>query len=68
MRADTPELKQECMKAVDLLIARYGWQLLEREEYIRHTIAHFRAGVASDARRAAIYTYSYALYTACSGV
>jgi hypothetical protein len=51
-----PDLKQECTAAVDGLMSQYGWQLLPREEYLRRTVIYFRAGVASDTRRAATYT------------
>lgn len=58
---------RRCSDAVDRLIARHGWQLLDREEFVRRADAHLCAGVAADPRRAAIYTYSHALHAACSG-
>lgn len=61
----TPE--QLCRAAVDHLIARYGWLLLNRDEFARRTLEHIRAGIAADPVRAAIYTYSHALHMACSG-
>ncbi|MDP9313262.1 MAG: sigma-70 family RNA polymerase sigma factor [Chloroflexota bacterium] len=60
-------LERQCREAVDALLARHAWQLLERDEYVRRTLYYFRAGVAADPLRAATYTYSHALYSACSG-
>jgi DNA-directed RNA polymerase specialized sigma24 family protein len=66
--ADRATLDSQCEVAVARLLARHGWQLLEREEFVRRTVAHLRAGIAGDPRRAATYTYSLALHAACSGV
>ena len=64
---DTMRCNQECREAVDKLVARYGWQLMEREEHIGRAVVHLCSGIASDAYRAAVYAYSCTLYGACSG-
>ena len=64
---ELPSLLEECGKAVEEALARHRWQLLEPEEFARRAMEHVRAGVASDPRRAATYTYSQALHIACSG-
>ncbi len=64
---DTMRCNQECREAVDKLAARYGWQLMEREEHIGRAVVHLCSGIASDAYRAAVYAYSCTLYGACSG-
>jgi len=56
-----------CAQAADALVARHGWQLLDRAEFARRALEHLRSGVAADARRAATYAYSLALHAACSG-
>jgi RNA polymerase sigma factor (sigma-70 family) len=62
-----PTLEQMCGEAVDLLLDRHGWRLLERAEFLHRTLDHLRSGIARDARRAATFTYSQALHMACSG-
>lgn len=61
------KLEQMCGDAVDLLLDRHEWRLLERAEFLRRTLEHLRAGIARDARGAATFTYSQALHRACSG-
>lgn len=56
-----------CREAVDQHLARHRSQLLERHFFLQQTLDHLRAGVASSAHRAATWTYSCALYQACSG-
>jgi RNA polymerase sigma factor (sigma-70 family) len=68
MERDSVVLEQRCRQAADALIERHRWQLLDREELARRALGYLRAGVAADPRRAATYTYSQALYTACSGI
>jgi len=52
---------------VDALIARHGWQLLERGEFMRRTHEHLQTSGADDAGRVAVYVYSRALHAACAG-
>lgn len=67
---DSPDVTVEhhSATAVDTLLARHGWQLLDRAAWVEQTAAHLRAGTATDPLRAATYTYSHALYHACSGI
>lgn len=60
-------LEDQCHKAVDHLIARYAWRLIDRETFIHRTLALLSTNGASDAHRAATYIYSQALYQACAG-
>jgi RNA polymerase sigma factor (sigma-70 family) len=62
-----PVLEQRCDTAVRLLLERYGWQLLDRDEFIRRTVELIHADITTEPQRAAIAVYSMALYTACSG-
>ncbi|MGH2388927.1 MAG: RNA polymerase sigma factor [Chloroflexota bacterium] len=59
--------QQRCSEAVERLLARFGWRLLTPSAFALRTYAYLRAGIASDPHRAATYTYSQALYVACSG-
>ncbi len=68
MERDHPAIEQECREAVDRLLARHGWQLLEHAVFVQRTSDHLNAGVATDAHRCAVNTYCQALYQACSGV
>ena len=65
--SDPPEDEQLCRTAVDALLARHQWQLLKHDDFVRRTLEHVRSGIAADSLRAATYTYSLALHTACSG-
>jgi RNA polymerase sigma factor (sigma-70 family) len=60
-------LERLCAQAVDGLLARHHWQLLDRAEFVRRALEHLRGGAASEAQRAATHTYSLALHLACSG-
>jgi RNA polymerase sigma factor (sigma-70 family) len=64
-------MERMCAEAVDGLLARHRWQLLDRAEFARRTLGHMRGDDASDkkraAQRAATHTYSLALHAACSG-
>src|SRR5690349_2723909 len=62
-----PALERMCAQAVDALITRHKWDLLDRAEFARRALEQLRDGAASDARRAATHAYSRALYAACSG-
>jgi RNA polymerase sigma factor (sigma-70 family) len=48
-------------------MARFGWQLLNLDDFAQRTYEHLCAGTVADALRGATYTYSQALYRACSG-
>jgi RNA polymerase sigma factor (sigma-70 family) len=58
---------RQCQDAVDQLLARRAWQLIDREMFVERTFAQIRSGAVDDPARAAIHTYSRALYAACSG-
>jgi RNA polymerase sigma factor (sigma-70 family) len=60
-------MERMCAQAVDGLLARHRWQLLDRAEFARRALDHLRSGAASDAQRAATHAYSLALHAACSG-
>jgi RNA polymerase sigma factor (sigma-70 family) len=60
-------MERTCVEAVDGLLARHQWQLLDRAEFARRALDHWSGGGASDAQRAATHIYSLALHTACSG-
>jgi RNA polymerase sigma factor (sigma-70 family) len=62
-----PTLEQMCWKAVDALLDRHEWRLLDRPEFARRALDQLRRSVARDAQRAATFVYSQALHTACSG-
>jgi DNA-directed RNA polymerase specialized sigma24 family protein len=64
---DFSALEELCGKAVDLLLARREWRLLDRNDFARRAWNYLRDGIASNAQRAAIYAYSQALHAACSG-
>jgi RNA polymerase sigma factor (sigma-70 family) len=60
-------MERMCAEAVDGLLIRHRWQLLDRAEFARRALDHLRGGSTSDAQRATIHTYSLALHAACSG-
>jgi RNA polymerase sigma factor (sigma-70 family) len=60
-------MERMCAEAVDRLLARHSWQLLDRAEFARRALAHLRGGAASDAQRAATHAYALALHAACAG-
>lgn len=61
-------LKARCRDAVDKLIARHNSQLLERKIFVQQTLETLQAGIAQMPYQAAMWTYSCALYHACSGM
>jgi RNA polymerase sigma factor (sigma-70 family) len=65
--SEPPSDEQACASIVDALLAEHKWQLLARDDFIQQTLDHLRAGVASDPQRAAIHSYTLALYWACKG-
>jgi RNA polymerase sigma factor (sigma-70 family) len=67
MESAQAAMERICAQAVDGLLIRHRWQLLDRPEFVRRAMDHLRGGVAADPQRAAIHAYSLALYAACSG-
>lgn len=65
-QVDPAGQEHRCRETVNLLLTRHGWQLLERDEFIRHTLQSLDEGIATDAYRAATNVYAHALYRACS--
>src|SRR5262249_52359637 len=65
---EPPPDEQACASVIDTLLAQHKWQLLAREDFIQQALECVRADVASDPQRAAIHTYTLALYEACSGI
>lgn len=61
------DLEQRCWAAVERVLARHGWRLLEREEYVQRVVACVRSGEVADPRQAAMHVYCRCLYTACFG-
>src|SRR5262245_11094815 len=68
MEFDSSAQEQSCREAIERLLARRNWGLLESQEFVRRTVEHLRAGACADPIRAATYTYCHVLYAACSGV
>ena len=60
-------LKQQCRSAVDALLARRSWRLLDPEEFADQILANLCAGYGPDLARVTLYTYCLALHRACSG-
>jgi RNA polymerase sigma factor (sigma-70 family) len=52
---------------VDLCLALYHWELLEREEFVRRVRGRLAIGAAVVPRQAVFEIYILALYSACSG-
>ena len=52
---------------VDLCLALYHWELLEREEFVRRVQGRLAIGSAVVPRQAVFEIYILALYSACSG-
>jgi RNA polymerase sigma factor (sigma-70 family) len=67
MEIDLAALERQCRVAINGLLARHRWELLPREELVRRAAEHLRVGTAAGPERAAMYAYSQALHTACSG-
>lgn len=61
------DLVEQCRAAVARLYERHAWSLLDRTTWAALACAHLRNGTAADPGSAAFYTYSEALYRACSG-
>ena len=67
IQSEVSALETTCARAVDRLLARHRWRIVDRDELIRRACAQVVAGTTSDPGRAAVYVYSQALYAACSG-
>ena len=67
MSADDIDLDRQCSLAVDRLLFRYQWGLLDRDEFVRRTIAAAQSSVNIDVQLIAFGIYNQALYHACSG-
>ena len=65
--SDFAALEHRCLVAASLCITRYGWQLLDLDAFAHGAAQYIRAGKVDEPQRAVVYTYSHALYTACSG-
>ena len=61
------DLRQRCRAVVDRILARHGWQLLEREEFVRQVVACVESGQVADPWRAAIHMYCCCLHAVCCG-
>jgi RNA polymerase sigma factor (sigma-70 family) len=58
---------RRCREVIDRLLARYGWELLDRESFAQRTIVAAQANPAIDVAYLAFGVYNQALYNACSG-
>ena len=67
MNADDADIAAQCRLAVDRLMRRYDWRLLDSDELVQRTIALIRVNAAPNAHYAAFGAYHQALYDACSG-
>jgi RNA polymerase sigma factor (sigma-70 family) len=67
MNANHSDIEQQCAVAVDQLLRRYDWRLLDRDEFVRRTIALIDTNAASNPNYAAFGAYNQALYDACTG-
>src|SRR5262249_37683775 len=54
------ELELQCRGVVDKLVSEHHWQLLDRDELVRRTLGHVRAGLADRVESAAIGVYCLA--------
>jgi RNA polymerase sigma factor (sigma-70 family) len=64
---DITALEERCSVVVDQLLAKHGWQLLDRREFVRRAVSFMQDGTIIDPRYAAFGAYNQALYDACSG-
>jgi RNA polymerase sigma factor (sigma-70 family) len=67
IESDRAKLLRECQAAVDGLLSQRGWQLLGRDEWAQRVLNLVLSGRLAEPQRAAVYVYSLALHTACSG-
>jgi len=61
------DLEQRCRVAVDRTLARYNWQLLDREEFVRRVVACVESGEVGDPWKASMHVYCSCLHAACCG-
>src|SRR5215216_5093673 len=67
MSGDDIDLDRQCSMIVDRLLSRYHWRLLDRDEFVRRTIAAAQSRANIDIQLIAFGIYNQALYQACSG-
>jgi RNA polymerase sigma factor (sigma-70 family) len=67
LETDALVLEQSCSDAVETLLQRHSWQLIDKKECTRRAIVIIRAGSITDPTRAAMNAYTLAMYHACSG-
>jgi RNA polymerase sigma factor (sigma-70 family) len=60
-------LDQYCDETVERLLARHGWSLLDRAEFVRRTRTILADQADLDVQFVAFGVYNLALYQACSG-
>ncbi len=61
------DLNQRYRDVVDRLMARYGWTLLDREEFARRVEACVTSGEVVELAPAAFHVYCQSLHAACAG-
>src|SRR5262245_21707689 len=59
------DLDQRCRATVDRILARYGWRLLDREEFVRQVETCVASGQVGAPWRAAMHVYCCCLHAAC---
>lgn len=62
------EVRWECMEIIDRCLARYGWELVARDELVRRTLVQVAQISGPPSRQAVFEVYTLALYEACSGI
>jgi RNA polymerase sigma factor (sigma-70 family) len=67
MERERATLLLACQAAVDRLVNKWGWQLLDRAAWAQQSAELVSAGLSADADRAAMLAYCQALHAACSG-
>ncbi len=67
MELERATLLQACLAVVDRLAVTWGWQLLGRVTWGQQAADLVQAGTVADPPRAAMFVYSQALHSACSG-
>src|SRR5215213_8972100 len=67
MESERATLLQACLAVVDRLAVTWGWQLLGRVTWAQQAADLVQAGTVADPPHAAMFVYSQALHSACSG-
>lgn len=67
MEPERATLLQACLAAVDRLAVTWGWQLLGRVTWAQQAADLVQAGTVAEPPHAAMFVYSQALHSACSG-